>query len=207
MQKNNKLGFTLLELLIALFIFSMIAVITTNALHTTLTSQARTETHAQRIAQIQMALLLMSRDFQQVVNRPITNNGGGIDQPFIGTTTSAIFTHAGYVNPQGQLTRSTLQRTRYRLSKNRLIREIWPVLDQTSTTIPTARILLTEVNEVQFQYLDKTNRLLERWPPPDQTSNEVSLPKAVRITLVLNDLGKLSQFYVIPIQPKPTTPS
>src|SRR6185312_5679581 len=102
-------GFTLLEIIIALFIFSIVSIIIVSALHNVLNTQAATEKKAARLAELQIALLLLSRDIEQTVNRPIVNASGMLEG-FIGSSHTITFTHAGFVNPFGQLQRSTLQR-------------------------------------------------------------------------------------------------
>lgn len=192
-------GFTLLELLIALFIFTFIAIIVVSAMHTVFTAQSATEKSASRTAELQIALTIMSRDFEQVVDRPITVASGAREGSFIGGNDNATFTHAGLANPMGQLLRSTLQRTRYRLEENKLIRESWQQLDQSQKSLPDPRQLITGVSSLRFQYLDQKGVFHDRWPPPDQTDDGTQ-PRAVRVTLILNDLGKIMQLYILPGQ-------
>lgn len=203
----RKAGFTLLEILIALFIFTIVSMIIVSALHTVFSSQTSTEKNAERLAALQMTLTLMARDFEQAIERPIINASGGKDGPFIGMNNMVTFTHAGFVNPLGKLQRSTLQRTRYRLEKENLIRDTWSALDQIQKSKPETRILLSHVTQLEFEYLDQNGQFHARWPLPEQTDTTKEIfPKAVRVIIHLNDLGTLSQLYVIPIQKPPTIP-
>lgn len=192
-------GFTLLELLIALFIFTIISVIMVNALHTVFTNQTSTNKSAARLAELQVAFTYIERDFEQILDRPITTVSGSLEPSFLGIDGSVTFTHAGAANPLGQLQRSTLQRTRYRLQDGTLLRDTWAELDQTAETPINTRKLLTGVSELRFEYLDTKNNFHHRFPPPDQPPTNV-LPKGVRVYITLKDLGKMSQFYVIPTQ-------
>lgn len=197
-------GFTLLELLLALFIFTIIAMILVTALHSVLNNQARVEKSAARLTELQIAFTLLSRDFEQTIDRPITNANGSVEAAFLGGNIYVTFSHAGLVNPLGQLPRSTLQRTRYRLDDGYLIRDTWSALDQTQQSQPDSRRLLQDVREVSFQYLDQKGNFQNRWPPPDQPSNN-DLPSAVRVFITFRDLGKMSQLYVIPKQKQTKT--
>jgi general secretion pathway protein J len=199
---RNHDGFTLLEILIALFIFTIVSIIMMTALHTVLTSQSATEKKSIRLTELETALILMSRDLEQTVNRPVITSKDSSDL-FIGTEDSVTFTHAGLANPMGALQRSTLQRTEYRLNKNRLIRLTWPVLDQTSKTQPDQRILLTNVNHLRFEYLDDKGHFQNKWIPSNNT--DAFLPKAIRVTLSMDDLGNLTQLYLIPAENAPKT--
>jgi general secretion pathway protein J len=190
-------GFTLLEILVALFIFTIIAVIMTRALHTVFDSQAATEKRATRLGELQMAMLLISRDIEQMIDRPIKNAERSIEAPLMGATKKITFTHAGLANPLGQLQRSTLQRTSYFVDNNNLIRQTWEVLDQVPASKPSTRILLHDVTNLTFEYLDTEGQYNNRWPPPNKPKAAV-FPKAVKVSLALAHWGTISQVYLIP---------
>jgi general secretion pathway protein J len=194
-------GFTLLEIILALFIFSIISIVLIRGLHTVLTAQSATEKSAARFAKVQIALTLISRDFEQIIDRPITNSTGTLENSLIGNQTNVTFTHAGLVNPMGQLLRSTLQRTRYQATNGNLIRESWQVLDQAPNSLPSSRILLNNVTELHFEYLDKDGHFHNKWPPPEnQQQAGTEMPKAIKIFIALQDWGKITQLYLIPGQ-------
>lgn len=193
-MRNNK-GFTLLEILIAIFIFTIVAMIMVSALHNIFNIQSATEKQSARLDQLQLAMLIISRDIEQTVNRPVINTEGAQDAPMIGTKDVMTFTHGGVSNPLGQLHRSTLQRTRYYLKNNSLLRESWDVLDQTADSKTSTRTLLDSVNDIQFEYLDDKGKFQNNWPLAGQT--QVPLPRGVRISLTIKNWGKLSQLYLI----------
>lgn len=191
-------GFTLLEIIIALFIFSIVSIIVVGALHNVLTTQSSAQKKAERLSELQITLLLMSRDLEQVINRPITNSSGNAEG-FMGATREVTFTRAGFENPFGQLQRSTLQRIRYEVNHGKLQRLTWPTLDQTHTTKPDVKILLNSVLDLQFEYLDKNGHFQKTWPPLDQP--RAILPLAVRVSLTLKNWGQINQLYIIAGQP------
>ena len=55
--RNKKMGFTLIEILIALFVFTIISMIMVSALHNIFNYQAETEKQAARLNELQLALL------------------------------------------------------------------------------------------------------------------------------------------------------
>lgn len=203
LHKNKSVGFTLLEILIALFIFTILSLIMVSGLHSITSSQSATQKRAERLSELQFALLIVSRDIEQIVNRPVTETNG-TQPPVMGYPTMLIFSHGGLVNPLGQLQRATLQRTSYILQNGNFIRSSWPVLDHSAKIKADERILLTHVSELQFQYLDLQKKFRDSWPPPDQ--KETILPLAIRITLTLQDAGEISQLYLIPAQTPAKTP-
>lgn len=197
--KQAMIGFTLLEILIALFIFTILSTMLMSALHTVINAQSVAEKNAERLRSLQMALLIMSRDIEQTVNRPIMNASGKEEVAFIGTAKSFTFTHTGIANVFGLLTRSALQRTGYAWDNHALVRLAWPVLDQSPQTKSEMRVLLSNVIEAHFRYVDKEGQFHNEWPT-DEAENQ-ALPRAISVNLTLSKWGTLSQLYVIPAQP------
>lgn len=195
MKPRHHAGFTLLEILIALFIFSILSVMLTTALRNVINLSGRTEEKAERLRNLQMVLLMMSRDVEQAVNRPILDASGHAEAAFVGTPQSFVFTHMGFANPTGIIARSTLQRTGYVFRDEALYRVTWPVLDQTSETKAHSRQLLSGLVEAHFQYLDKDGRFQDQWPL--DSGEDQPLPRGVRIYLTIDGWGRMSQFYVI----------
>ena len=76
-------GFTLLELLIALAIFSLIAVMAYGGLATVLEQNLVSEESAVRLAALQKTYLVLQRDIEQVVPRPIRNEFGDRDAALV----------------------------------------------------------------------------------------------------------------------------
>jgi len=140
-----------------------------------------------------MTMLMISRDLEQIIDRPIINSLQSPEISLIGSENKITFTHGGLVNPQGKILRSTLQRTQYSLSKENIIRTTWNVLDQTENSKSQERQLMGSVQELHFSYLDKDGNFSSTWPAPNNTS---PLPKAIRITITIEKWGKLTQLYI-----------
>lgn len=194
----KKAGFTLIEILVAIFIFTIVALIITTGLHTVLSTEARIDKNTERFATLQTALLFMQRDFEQAINRPVSNTSGNQENVFLGEPSAVTFTHAGLFNPFGTLNRSTLQRTHYFLKNNQLIRETWSELDITADTSSAQRILLNDVSELHFNYLDQH----QKWQTTFPNNGQEILPRAIRVTIILKDLGRITQLYLIPNEEK-----
>ncbi len=217
-----KKGFTLIEILISLFIFTIVALIMTKALHSVLAAQSATEQAAEQLRETQFALLLISRDLEQALDRPVYNQDGSVEGPFIGKRAQLVLTHGGFANPDGALISSALQRSGYRLEKDQLIRDTWTALDPAPHTLPDSRVLLKGVKDFSFRYLDHKNVFHSFWPPDSEntqptsssTANVVSkalevlqggtkLPRAVEIKITFNQGGKIEQIDVLPQQEVP----
>jgi len=199
MLSSRQAGFTLLEILIALFIFAILSLLLSNALHNVIGIQSRTESNAERLHTTQLALLLLSRDITQAVNRPVLLASGKDEPAFIGKPNGFTFTHTGSSNAEGKALQSALVRVRFFIDGKILWRHTWPVLDQAPQSMPTKRALLTNLESASFQYLDSKNVFHAEWPVQDD-AKEV-LPRAVKVHLVISDWGKLSQLYVLSAEP------
>lgn len=192
MQQSK--GFTLLEILVALFVFTILSMVLMSALHHVIDIQQHTEAKAMRLRQLQMALLTFAKDVEQTIDRSI-NNGGKREAAFIGSAKGFTFTHGGYANPNGQASQSHLQRARYQFSEQAIWRLTWPKLDGAAVLKPNARLLL-HVSTAYFSYLDKEGHFHSEWPIGDEKKQ--ALPCAVKMTLTFSDWGTLSQLYAVP---------
>lgn len=198
MKKKNKLisaGFTLLEILVALLIFSILSMLMIGGLHSVISAQGRTTTHALRLHQLQLTFLTMSRDIEQAVNRPVLINNGKEESAFFGNARTFTFTHLGIANSANTVARSTMARTRYSFYENYLWRITWPVLDQAPGTLSHAKRLLA-ANSVTFRYVDKKGGFHAVWPVEGQDNQP--LPRAIEVHLNLPKWGEASQIYVLP---------
>ncbi|MFV1982461.1 MAG: type II secretion system minor pseudopilin GspJ [Thiohalomonadales bacterium] len=196
-----KLGFTLLELLIAMSIFATIAVISYSGLSSMLKISKSVEIDATRLKEIQSTVLFMQRDLLQSVNRPIREQYGSTITALLTNDQGDVlieFTRGGRRNPAGFL-RSSLQRVGYGIDDDEnLVRYVWPVLDRSQETIPTKHELLSKVENLQFRFLDASNSWAESWPPVTTTNKLVPLPRAVEFSFDLSDWGRIKRLIVLP---------
>ncbi|WP_326525702.1 type II secretion system protein GspJ [Sphingomonas sp.] len=71
-------GFTLIELMISLLLFALIAVAGVALVDSVLGVQGRTEARLDRLTQLQRAMLVVSGDLEQVAGGDISGGGGAI---------------------------------------------------------------------------------------------------------------------------------
>ncbi|MGD8591152.1 MAG: type II secretion system minor pseudopilin GspJ [Chromatiales bacterium] len=206
---SDSSGFTLLELLIAITIFSIISAITYSGLKTVLDTEQQTDAYLARLARLQLCLTLIERDIEQAVPRYIRDEFGDSQEPMIGGDTSEpllVFTRGGYPNPM-QLLRSNLQRVGYQLEDGVLYRISWQMLDRPPESTPTKTRLLDAITSVKFVYFDQQMKPDNQWPPSQQpeTSDPPNLlPKAIEMTLELEKFGKIRRLYRV-VEIPPTT--
>jgi len=187
-------GFTLLELLVAIAVFAIIGVLATGGLNAVLDQSAIASDGLERLNRIQRSVRLISDDLYQLHPRTVRDElGRATEAPVIANDQNDFlirFSRAGWRNPAG-LPRSSIQRVQYRLEEGELIREYWPVLDRTLGLEPESTVLLDDVAEVDFEFLDYDNVWQQQWPSQDTEQSQ--WPKAVRIKIEIEGLGTLQR--------------
>lgn len=188
-------GFTLLELLVVLGIFSMLSLLAYGGLDSVLRSRATVEAALGRTAAMQKAYMRLRDDFQQLRNRPVRNAYGTDAEPalLLALDHRVEFTRGGWRNPLSHA-RSTLERVAYGLDQDeRLVRESWRVLDRGPDSEPVRIALLKGVRRLDWRFMDAQSQWQEQWPPSAFTGNpaDAPLPRAVEITLDTADWGEI----------------
>ncbi len=196
-------GFTLLELMVALFIAAIMFAMGYGAINQALTSRESLKEQQAHLLELQTAVRLMEQDFVQLAPRPVRQAVG--DEPAQGALVGAppgtqpmvALTRDGWANPAG-IQRTGLQRVAYLLENGTLRREYWNVLDPTLASTTVKRDLLTHVKSATIRYLDQFHQWQDQWPPggncPTCGTGEQALrsrPQAVEITLDTDDWGKI----------------
>jgi len=196
--KSN--GFTLLELLIAMAIFSLISIMSFSGLNHVLFNKEIVDKELHRLSDIQRSMLNLARDIEQASLRSIRDELGGKKTALTGgqniDSTIIELTRSGWRNP-AQQQRSQLQRVAYSFEDNQLIRLYWYHLDHLQTDESVQRVLLTDVESIKIRYLDKD--WSDTWPKLGVDQNDVTtpLPRAIEITLELKDWGKITRLFRI----------
>jgi general secretion pathway protein J len=220
MTKRHDQGFTLVELVVALFITAVMFAIGYGALDQALTGRKNVEAQANRLVSIQRALRSFEQDIGLLHPRPVRDAiGSNLLAPLIagkgsstgtslsssassGTTAMSnltlqstallTLTRAGWTNPAG-INRSELQRVFYTLEDNKLVRYTLPVLDAAGAVPAIRRVLLDQVDALTFRYMDAGHRWQDTWIQP--TSGTAVQPRerpvAVEVTVVLKDWGSI----------------
>lgn len=193
-------GFTLLELLVALAIFAMIAVIAYRSLFSVVQVMGQIEQTHQQLTQLQLTFQKLQQDITQLRYRPIRNEYGDNVAAIQGTEQQLEFTRAGWRNPLQQQ-RSQLQRVNYSLEQRTLWRTYWQVLDRTRDNRPQRTALLEEVAGLKLRFLDNQLEWHEEWLSSETKTEKTLQLKAIEVTLNLSGWGEL--IWLLPTLPAP----
>jgi general secretion pathway protein J len=151
-------GFTLLEILIAMAIFTLIGFASTGLLSTVIDSNSLSGERVDKLQAMQRAMTIIERDIQQIIPRPVRLDGEKNDvviQGGIGDESDADslrFVRAGWLNPQFILPRSTLESVSYQLVEKRLERLSGNYLDNAIGFEPKERVLLDDVSDFRVEF-------------------------------------------------------
>ncbi|GAO38679.1 general secretion pathway protein J [Sphingomonas changbaiensis NBRC 104936] len=169
----NQRGFTLVEMLVALLIFGMIAAAGVGLLRFSVDAQAATKTRLEAMASERRIEALIASDTGQAVPRVTRNQAGDAVQAFDGGAGGFTLVRAG-LDPLDDPARPSLQKVAYAFEGGRLTRQTWPMLDGTEPGAPVT--LADRVAAVTLRYRSKDG-WREVWDPirPDL------LPRAVEM--------------------------
>ena len=192
--RGTQAGFTLVELLAAVAIFAVLAVMTQQALVVAFTSETRLSLRRSELAEIQRAMTVLGRDLENAVPRGGRDRRGG-RLPVLALETEGealVFTRGGLPNPAG-LPRSGFQRVRYALgSDDRGIeRQVWRLLDPAPGQPPDVETLLDDVERVQFRVWTRDGGWRNTWPNPDRPATRSRLPEGIEAVLETRRFGTL----------------
>lgn len=197
---NTRKGFTLLELLVAIAIFALMAVGSYRLLAGTVLTREQGAAHEKSLKESQKAVVILQRDLLQTAMRPIRDEFGDVQPAFYLPKENVVeFTRRGWRNPLGAL-RSDLQRVRYRLESNQLWRDRWDVLDRARATKPTSIVLMDDVESFQVRVFHQGKEEVS-WPILSQIQVDKALllpPDAVEIRIKTKSLGEIRRLVSLP---------
>ena len=198
---NQPAGFTLLEVLLAMAITAMVALMAYAGLNAAMNAAERHGEQVARLGEVQTALGWLVRDLRHSVDRPVLDADGEALPALRGDAVEEDWlelTRTGWANQRGQR-HGSLQRVRYRLdAEGQLWREHWLVLDRIDDDeqgLQQVR-LLNGVTRVALRFLDGKagnaasqelgGEWVERWP---MTRGDRLLPLAAEVELEIDGFG------------------
>ena len=199
---NNR-GFTLLEMVIALAVFSVVGLISSQILSHSVDYADRLNNRGGRLVEVQRALDIIDRDFSQIVHRNVRDElGDRLDAIVVGDGTLQ-FTRTGWSNPR-QARRSTMQRVEYEHAFGAITRRYWNVLDRAPDSEPNSQIVLSGVDELVVLFFDTNGESYPYWPPAQQPGpgGGVEL-SSIKVIFDAAPFERISRTWAVPRKPVP----
>lgn len=196
-RRHRHQGFTLLEVLIAIAIFSVVSLASFTIFDTVLRGDESSKLRSDRQNELQRAFFLIERDVMQIAKRSLRINGEAptnvfiqtADDSFLADNQAMAFVRNGWTNPGLLLPRSDMQSVAYRLEDNTLERLHYNFVDAVVGQEPKIRPLISNVSELSFQFYDG-QKWQEKW-----SGN--TLPLAIAIEIETEDFGFLRRQFLV----------
>lgn len=194
-RRVGNVGFTLLELLVAMAIFAIVGAMAMGGLNAVLGQEDVARRQLQRLHQVQRAMRILTGDFSQLNPRIVRDQLGAATDPALMAECRAeglvCLSRDGWRNPFWRQPRGTLQRVRYRVEDDKVVREYWQAMDVTLSNEPRSEVLLDQVESFSIEYLDRQGQPSPAWPPDQSGGPTSEMPRAVSITVRLRDWGEI----------------
>ena len=176
MTRQN--GFTLIEMMVALLIFALLAAAGVSLLTFSVRAQAAATERLAAVANDQRMASLLASDLAQALPR-ITRDVIGASQPAfsgsngVGAAPMLRYVRGGWTNPDGS-PRASIQRVEIALEQGRVERRTYAMAD--GATAGPAMVLADKVESARLRYRDKGV-----WISAWQNPAPASMPKAVEL--------------------------
>jgi len=186
-------GFSLLELVVVVAIFALVAVMSAQALQGTLRSQERLAAQSRKSAGLSLGLARLRLDLESAV--PLTfRDENGVGQPalLVGKDSRQLgLSVAG----QGRLEEEPgagLGRVEWRLDSGtgQIMRRFWPTLMPGRAAAAGAEtMVMADVRDLQISTYSKKDGWTAGWRP--DADDPAALPLALRVVIETGNFGRL----------------
>lgn len=180
-------GFTLLEMVVAIAIFAVIAAMSYAGLNNFLDARAHITSRNDQLAALQTMFVLLEQDLRYAVARTVRNEYGDVEPAFLGGADQPL--------AEGERLRLTtiqpapvgagghrVARVAWRLTDGVLYRIAWRVLDRDIDSQGYQRRLMANVDDIAFRFLrfDEEGELRTE----DEWVTLSTLPAGVEVTVL-----------------------
>lgn len=195
-MKANSNGFTLLELLVAISIFSLIAAAGYSGLSSLARALQSQQESSRTLADTQWLVARLDQDIAQSINRP--TRVGGIRLPaLVGDSNSLRLVTLSAESPVYQALSDEIP-VGWQWQNQQLRRQLWQLPDRAAGTAPLVdEILMEQILQFEFRYLDDSNQWQLQWNSQLQNSR---LPRAIQYQLQTSDYELISRIIELPGQ-------
>lgn len=205
LNKTKLVGFSLLEMLIAISIFSLIGLASNYVLSTVLKSEETTKDFSIRLKSLQQGFGALERDLGQMVARTprsLEDSRGSTvlqtGENLLGSESQTlVFYRLGWLNPQGLLPRGSIQSVAYLVLEGKLERWHYPYPDPEFGAEPIKSVVIDKVLSVEYSFFVE-----DKWV---KKFDGKTLPKAIAMEIEVEGLGKVQRRFLLPKGPTATS--
>lgn len=179
-------GFTLIEMLVALALTSMIAVAGSTLLVGTVQASDRLGETTDSISEIELSHTLMRDDFANI--RTLVGDAGRPDyksKPFV------AFVRDGWNHPIPEDNHASLLAVEYQFRDGTLTRRAWLRPDPASDTPHVDRVVATGLSRMSARYFDGREWL------PEWSAGKEGMPAAIELMLEYSEKDTLTELFLV----------
>ncbi len=193
-MRSAENGFTLIEMMVALLIFGMLAGAGVSLLTFSVRAQAAAGDRLDSVANDQRMASLLASDLAQAIPRITRDVVGANQRAFSGTNGVGAapmlrYVRGGWTNPD-DASRASIQRVEIALAGERLERRTYAMTDGATAGEPM--VLATGVESVSLRYRDRGV-----WNVTWDNNDPRMVPKAVELTLTRKDGPPLTMAFLV----------
>jgi len=168
-------GFTLVEVMVALMIFGMIAAAGVAILSFSIRAQAATAARLDDGSALARTISALSADLAQAMPRAARDEGGTLRPAFIGEAGTLMLVRGGWTNIDAA-PRATEQKVGWQIVDNALVRSGYPQIDGAAPLPPVPMLAGVQALRLRYRYAGAWS---DRW----DGAGGVPLPQAVEMTI------------------------
>lgn len=212
LRQSKSKGFTLIEVMVAIAVFAVIAAGVYRVLATMVDSQDRVAAHADALRDLQRSLWFMAMDMNQLVMRDVRKPDDKRSPAVMADSDDFLlqFTRQGLRNPL-LMARSELERVAYSLGSSQkkpskgkkrgkdLLRHTWGAVDHRDNAEENIQVLFEDVDDAKLEFMDQKGDWKIDWPEKkmDDKVHTRILPVAIKLTIRTGRYGELEQVFQV----------
>lgn len=190
-------GLTLVELLVALAVFAVMAAVAQAGLSAVVATRQALDLRGAAVDATARALAMIERDLRAAMARPV-RAGRGERLPALVAGEGALELSTLARGGPGDASAARLERIGYLLREGSLERLRWPTPDRADGVQADRAPLLGGVVALRWRFLALDGRWHAQWPVPGGADPD-GLPRAAEITFEHERLGRLVRLVELPV--------
>ncbi|MEO6925049.1 MAG: type II secretion system protein GspJ [Rhodanobacter sp.] len=193
--RSRRNGFTLIEVLAALLILSILALLSYRGLDAVLETRQHVASETDKWRHVDNFIARFGQDVQMASPRPVRSTSGSAPA-WIGLPTNIAdeprLEFSRFIADEGV---GTPRRVAYALNRKHQIELwLWPGLDLPPNVLPARYTVLRGVTAFDLQYLDAALVWVNAWPT---SPGDTAIPRAVRLRIVLTSGEQIVRVFAL----------
>lgn len=193
-------GLTLIELLVAIAIFSVLSGVSYRALTVVLESRSRIDQETRKWREIALFFVRLEQDLAAAAPRPVRDAGDRLVPAFVGNAaatrpeeTAIHFTRTGFATDPAAV--EPPRRIGYRLRGGAVELLSWNALDLGPQAQPSVTVVLHDVQGLNVRFLNRRGEWVTSWPTSESGVAPTSIPAGVEIAMTFGSGERITRLF------------